>query len=356
MNETKKININRTDLDNLFAFVFSEDTYSGLINKYVKSTNLTTVQSLNSQVQDLQISNGIEGWDGMDVLAFNNSTLPYNFSIPETILMKNGESTEGRGGSVSRNLAEFYFGIYELALNGITVEFKDIYDSVLVSNNNILNTYLETLPFTVSNNSTLEFNLSVGVSDSIGAVSELNENEHIKIKIELIDTTGVVLSTLKEIQQSKDGIYFENKVNYSANLSSMSGQTIKLRMVVNDNLEEKQYSLTRIHSSSDVLNKKGSNQIELNESNIVTEYLLEQNYPNPFNPLTAIFYSVKDAGLVSLKVFDILGREVAVLVNDIKDAGNHSVEFNASDLPSGVYIYTLQVNGYTNSKKMLLLK
>lgn len=92
-----------------------------------------------------------------------------------------------------------------------------------------------------------------------------------------------------------------------------------------------------------------NNELELN-------YRLLSNYPNPFNPNTVIHFSVKDAGLVSLKVFDILGREVAVLVNDIKEAGNHSVEFNASNLPSGVYLYTIQVNGYANSKKMLLVK
>lgn len=93
---------------------------------------------------------------------------------------------------------------------------------------------------------------------------------------------------------------------------------------------------------------------------IFNYYILTQNYPNPFNPSTKINYSLKEAGLVSLKVFDILGREVAMLVNDIKEAGYHSVEFNASSasggLPSGVYIYTLQANGYTDSKKMLLVK
>src|SRR5690606_40335550 len=116
--ETKRVNINRTEEDNLFAFAFSEDTYSGFINKYVKSTHLSTIQTLSSQVQDLQISNGLAGWDGMDVLAFNNSALPYNFSIPETIFMKGVMNSEGRGGAICRNGTEFYFGINELALNG----------------------------------------------------------------------------------------------------------------------------------------------------------------------------------------------------------------------------------------------
>lgn len=83
---------------------------------------------------------------------------------------------------------------------------------------------------------------------------------------------------------------------------------------------------------------------------------LKSNYPNPFNPSTVINYSVKEAGLVKLKVYDILGSEVAELVNETKEEGYHSVEFNASNLPSGVYIYALQVNGFTSSKKMLLMK
>ena len=81
-----------------------------------------------------------------------------------------------------------------------------------------------------------------------------------------------------------------------------------------------------------------------------------QNYPNPFNPGTIIDYSVKEAGLVKIKIYDVLGSEVGTLVNEAKEAGYHSVEFNASNLPSGVYIYTLQVNEFSASKKMLLLK
>lgn len=91
-------------------------------------------------------------------------------------------------------------------------------------------------------------------------------------------------------------------------------------------------------------------------SNLPSKYNLSANYPNPFNPNTIINYAVKDAGLVSIKVYDILGAEVATLVNETKEAGEYAVEFNASALPSGVYIYTLQVNGFTSSKKMLLMK
>jgi len=89
---------------------------------------------------------------------------------------------------------------------------------------------------------------------------------------------------------------------------------------------------------------------------IPLEYGLQQNYPNPFNPSSVINYAVKEAGIVKIKVFDILGSEVAELVNATKESGNYAVEFNAANLPSGIYIYSLQVNGFTDSKKMLLLK
>jgi hypothetical protein len=91
-------------------------------------------------------------------------------------------------------------------------------------------------------------------------------------------------------------------------------------------------------------------------NSIPQEFNLSQNYPNPFNPSTRISYSLAEAGYVNLKVYDILGNEVADLVSSSKPTGIHSVEFDASNLTSGVYIYTLKVNGYTNSKKMLLMK
>ncbi|NWF89346.1 MAG: T9SS type A sorting domain-containing protein, partial [Ignavibacteriaceae bacterium] len=81
-----------------------------------------------------------------------------------------------------------------------------------------------------------------------------------------------------------------------------------------------------------------------------------QNYPNPFNPTTKISYSIKKEGLVSLKVYDVLGNEIAALVNEEKPEGIHEVEFNAANLPSGIYIFTFQANGIIKSKKMTVLK
>ena len=90
---------------------------------------------------------------------------------------------------------------------------------------------------------------------------------------------------------------------------------------------------------------------------------LSQNYPNPFNPATTITYVIPQTGFVTIKVYDILGREVSTLVNEEKPAGSYEVQFFASGLTSGIYFYQLKVhpaNGgagdYTETKKMILLK
>ena len=75
---------------------------------------------------------------------------------------------------------------------------------------------------------------------------------------------------------------------------------------------------------------------------VPTSFQLYQNYPNPFNPTTNIGFTISDFGLITLKVYDVLGKEVATLVNEDKSAGNYEVEFDASSLPSGVYLYQLQ--------------
>ena len=85
-------------------------------------------------------------------------------------------------------------------------------------------------------------------------------------------------------------------------------------------------------------------------------FKLLQNYPNPFNPSTTISYSLPQNGFVRLIVFDMLGREAATIVNKKQTGGNYKVEFNANNLPSGIYFYRLQSGNFTETKKMILLR
>jgi hypothetical protein len=99
-----------------------------------------------------------------------------------------------------------------------------------------------------------------------------------------------------------------------------------------------------------------SNVVEVEIFAVPGQYSLTQNYPNPFNPTTAINFNMPEAGQVSLAVFNLLGEKVADLVNEFRESGNYTVEFNASSLASGTYIYSLNVNGNSITKKMVLMK
>ncbi|MDO8550213.1 MAG: T9SS type A sorting domain-containing protein, partial [Ignavibacteria bacterium] len=98
-----------------------------------------------------------------------------------------------------------------------------------------------------------------------------------------------------------------------------------------------------------------SNIVEVNFE-APSKFELSQNYPNPFNPSTTISFSLPKASHVSLKVYNALGQEIAVLVNGIKEAGNHKIDFNPSNLNSGIYFYKLEAGNITQVKKMTLIK
>lgn len=104
------------------------------------------------------------------------------------------------------------------------------------------------------------------------------------------------------------------------------------------------------------LKRNNLSDIEDKEPITLKDYRLYQNYPNPFNPSTKISYSIKEDGFVTLRVYDILGVEITILVNEPKSAGSYEADFNAANLPSGMYIYKLQSGSFTDVKKMLLTK
>ncbi len=94
----------------------------------------------------------------------------------------------------------------------------------------------------------------------------------------------------------------------------------------------------------------------LEEGILPTTYDLSQNYPNPFNPVTTIKYQIPKDGIVKLIIYDVLGREVKTLVNEIKTAGYYDIKFDAGNLSSGIYFYRFSAGDYSNIKKMMVIK
>ncbi|HEX2964115.1 MAG TPA: T9SS type A sorting domain-containing protein, partial [Ignavibacteriales bacterium] len=159
----------------------------------------------------------------------------------------------------------------------------------------------------------------------------------------MTDSTGHF--EYKDWLASKYTIYFFRNDNsqfpyqlFTFNLEPWEKKEMEFQLdwVVSDN-----------NQAQDVEKKAGLGEIR---------YSLDQNYPNPFNPATSISYSIPKAGSVKLQVFNLLGNEVATLVNEYKNAGTHKVSFDASVLPSGVYIYTIQSGSFRNAKKMTVMK
>ena len=110
-------------------------------------------------------------------------------------------------------------------------------------------------------------------------------------------------------------------------------------------------------SSEDTSVDKFNESAEGEEAEIaLSVFSLEQNYPNPFNPSTIISWQSPVSSYQTLKVFDILGNEVATLVDEFKPAGKYEVEFDASEIPSGVYFYQLKTENFIETKKMILLR
>jgi hypothetical protein len=151
-----------------------------------------------------------------------------------------------------------------------------------------------------------------------------------------------------------DGVYFSTNdgTSWTAFSSGLTGKIVDALAVIDTNIFAglRDGGVCR-RPLSDVVTDVGSNHKE-----IPSRIALEQNYPNPFNPNSDIRYQISEFRHVKLAVYDLLGREVSVLVNERKAPGSYTVQFNGSGLASGVYLYRLKAGSFVETKKLVLLK
>jgi photosystem II stability/assembly factor-like uncharacterized protein len=159
------------------------------------------------------------------------------------------------------------------------------------------------------------------------------------------DSTGWIVGNNGYISKTTDGGETWNEVP--------SGTTSDLRNIYIFNEGKVGYIIGK---NSTLLKWDKTVDVKDEKKSITTSFDLYQNYPNPFNPTTTINFQIPNDGYVTLKVFDLLGREVASLVNEDKKAGYYGYNFDASKLSSGVYIYKITADNFVQSKKMLLMK
>ncbi|MCK9408871.1 MAG: T9SS type A sorting domain-containing protein, partial [Bacteroidetes bacterium] len=218
---------------------------------------------------------------------------------------------------------------------------------------------LETKPFSLSNSSHFFYSIQYGTTDSLSAIAVLGESGAVNFTVELVDDqTNSIIGSYDNITfNSFTSTQYDN-IAYQVNTEGIGTRMVRLRLVVNHSGLQPTYGITDRHAVESVLGKKEKQvqKILFNGTIKIDSYTLDQNYPNPFNPTTAINYTLPNPGNVLLKVYDALGKEVVTLVNSHQESGRYSVEFDASNLSSGIYLYKLTSGSYTEVKKMMLLK
>ena len=160
------------------------------------------------------------------------------------------------------------------------------------------------------------------------------------------NTDNIYISTLT-------GIYFseDNGKTWEPKNSGLSNPTIFALAIDNDNyLYAGSYGTGVFRSLNPITSIKDKNVL------LPKSFFLSQNYPNPFNPSTKINYSIPQISFVTLKVYDILGREITTLVNEEKPVGNYEINFDANNLSSGIYFYRIQVGSFSDTKKLILIR
>ena len=172
--------------------------------------------------------------------------------------------------------------------------------------------------------------------------------------------TGVKSNLDKPYIIDGDGFISVMVLNADAKYAA-GDELLTLKFRVNDGVDVPEDFEVTLDEKSALMNKNGdlintSLQTVTFGEVLPSKYDLSQNYPNPFNPSTKISFSLPQADVVTLKIYDILGSEVATLVNGKMEAGKYEINFDASNLPSGAYIYRIQTNNFQATKKMMLLK
>jgi Secretion system C-terminal sorting domain len=302
----------------------------------------STLYSVAKQQFSITNAVGIVGYDNMDGTIQKDNTA-YSLTLGPIIVSN----------TTSNN-------------NSTTVGFADDTPPQTVQNPVEFNETMLSAVFSLSNNDTLIIGAHGKYTASLGVAMQ-----PLKYHVNLVNsnTRQIHRELFRDTIKTEDSVSIEFLRGYVINNIDKGTDQFFLQMVV-DTIDAKDANFglngvyadnsvnagdAPLHYKTKVFFENGSNSPKA-ENLIPKEYSLSQNYPNPFNPSTTIKYSLPKDGFVSLKIYDITGREVKTLASEVKKAGYYSVTFNASNLASGVYFYRIQSNDYVMTKRMVLIK
>jgi hypothetical protein len=358
---------NNNSINAVAGSILAWSENNGQVSKYVKRRAnglYDPIEPLSTNGIHPIISNG-SSFENIKAMAFNTSTsAPYllnrcNNDFNIELLQK--ETTEqlisyGRSGVVEKDGIEFLFNIGDVSANGNTIKFIERVDTLPVTSIEEMNSAAVTETFNLNSSSELIFSNYYYVVNKNLADSLLGENFNLTFKSELVKASdNAVVGTFDVITYDKYNLDKYANLSYLVDCAGIESGEYFMRLTTTINEDVNLY-LSDIQRDDIVLEKSNLLTRNFKGEGIPVTYSLEQNFPNPFNPSTTIRYQLPQDGMVTLKVYDILGSEVATLVNEQKSAGRYEVNFDASRFASGVYIYKITSGSYVSSKKMLLVK
>jgi hypothetical protein len=372
---TKSVSLNLRSNTNPY-FVWSEYWNGSWANKLC---NGSTFLPINTSGKDVQLTNGFIkqmnpyfSLNFMFASSYSTLALPYPFQTSYTVgsYLSKGTTVQGYGRGVGISQGDLYleyiFG--NLMVDKQSVEFVPAPDSLAYSTVDTINTVLISKPFILNKASQLTFNEYAGAVDSALTAKEMGSAGYIRFNAQIVEEgTGKVNGTMKEKKWNSKSLDKYAISSYRMTFSGTQGKTVRIKITMTTNLEKPVLSLLNLYTDADEMDKLSKATapqeltLESDPATIITEYALEQNYPNPFNPSTTIRYQLPNAGHVMLKVYDMLGREVATLVDEMKGTGSYSATFDGARLASGTYIMRLTAESeegksFVETKKMMMLK
>ena len=349
--------------------------YSGTGDSWIPSDPFVQVVSLNSSFPNLthERQNSIlplQIWT-------DQSAQPYSISyntvfVPKEELFTGGEIHRAAEISDTSNNSYLRIELSEPIItltdgDEIKIPFKtyNYFDTLDITTENIFD-YLKTELINIPNNAqSITFKVEINASQpdtlSDGTLNTDPQTPFRTINFGLVardDSSRIILNNIgNRLLNNLAGIHHYSR-EFTITASALRRSNVQVIPNINlsgiFNQNNLYFALVNISIEGDSLGK-GSPKSDENNA-IPTDFSLEQNYPNPFNPVTQIDYSLVKDGLVTLKIFDVLGKEVTTLVNKEKQAGTYTVLFNAGNISSGIYFYQLKTKDYVDTKKMILLR
>ncbi len=392
---TQSVSLNLRDDNARSYFAWSQNWNNGWSNSLSNGSSYIT---LGTAGKDVQLSNGPDssGNTKMYTSAFYPFTLPYYFQTSGAVgsqLQKitTNQITYGRGVVLRKGDVQFNYSLKSLTVDNNNIKFIDIPETPAYkipdslstdrlqartamrkwkkendsySKLDSLNTVLLSEPFAITGKSSIVLSEQAGFLDTSSAVKALGGNGHITYKLELVDyATNKTIAAIKESKFTSKSLSPCRVSASNLNVDKVGTKTVRVKITISTNITDLQTALVSEFGTVDniALAKSDVKELTLQAPEIITEYALEQNYPNPFNPTTTIHYQIPNAGYVTLRIYDILGREVATLIDGMENMGSYSVTFDGGRLASGVYLMRLitksdEGKSFVKVRKLVLMK